>query len=105
MKEPTPNCHFEILRKDKIVLILKHKLLPHPKPTLTPTLFSQNFKMTGMCWFLHSTFESLGSSLVLLSMWRDLFGIFPREFVITLKVTMSFNCNKNTMSFNNYKYA
>ena len=41
MKEPTPICYFQILRKDKIALILKHKFLPHPKLTLTLTLFSQ----------------------------------------------------------------
>ena len=44
-------------------------------------VFSQNFKITDRCWFLHGPFGSLGSSFVLLNIWRDLFGIFPNIFL------------------------
>ena len=86
MKEPAPICHFKILRKDKIAQILKHKFLPHPNtyPLLAICVlgwdnfvFSQNFEMTDMCRFLHGPFGILDSSLVLLGIRRDLFGIFP----------------------------
>ena len=89
MKELAPTCHFKILRKDKIVLILKHILLPHPNIHSLLAIcvlgwgqfcLSQNFKLTGRCWFLHCPFGSLGSSLVLLDIGRDLFEIFPKYY-------------------------
>ena len=113
MKEPTSTYHFKILRKDKITPILEHKLLPHPKPNLTPTLFSQfvfqdedkfvfsqNFKMTCRCWFLRSPFGSLGSSFVLLVL-----GEIYLRFSLHLLYSINFNLfysekyNSNKMTY------